>query len=228
MLSSRAPAHTARIITLISGLMIGCTLCAGAMTTSDQTEARVANAMQTLDRYNKTHSPVDLEAAIRGLLSSLNLTSIDPKNYIARRRTLVEGWARILHAIEQSYDPTFNPNNPDDLPERCVTPPREPDGRNAPSCSDPRDVHDPKARAEYIEALQKNDEKVRRVSYYHDLHNIDDEAMASLEMQLRAFSAVKAPPDSLVLDNILQEAGINNSRRTEIDGWLRAPTTQER
>jgi hypothetical protein len=190
-----------------------------------QLDMRTVSAMQALQRYSSSHSFSDLRSAISTMQTAADIGSLTPTNFIAERRTLVHGWALILKAIEQSYDPTFHPNNPSDVPNSCVVPPREPSGRQAPACADPEEVQDPKARADYISAIKANDLKRQRTNRYRQLFNIDEEAMSSLEMTLtllRKIAPEGATPDFPALDGILRQAGLSQSRREQIDRYFYA------
>ncbi|HTX59168.1 MAG TPA: hypothetical protein VMH02_05770, partial [Verrucomicrobiae bacterium] len=161
-----------------------------------------------------------LDDTIRTLTSAPDTATIKPKNIVSGRRTIVRAWAQVLRAIERSYDPTFNPNDPRNMPEECLIPPREPDGTQEPSCADPNDVRDPKARAAYTEAIRANDLKIERWNNYWSLKDRDDAAMTSLQMQLKLFREESAPPDFAALDRILRQAGLSDARRKEIDAMF--------
>lgn len=211
--------HQTKVLSLVVSLLIVASTAASATPVNDETEARVAVSLQDLQRFNGSRSLDDLNTTITSLLSAVNISQIRPANYVARRRTVVQAWAQVLEAIEKSYDPAFDPKNPNDVPAICLIPPREDDGRQMPSCADPRDVRDPKARAAYVAALKDNALRTRRANYYGRLRLLDEDAMSSLEANLRVFSTV-APRDSAALDEILLKAGLSNARRTQIDALL--------
>lgn len=191
--------------------------------TSTQLDTRTISAMQSLQRYGSSHSFEDLRSALYTMESAADIGSLTPSNFIVERRTLVRGWARILKAVEQSYDPTFDPSNANDLPNSCVVPPREPSGRQAPACADPSDVKDPQSRAQYIAAIRANDLRRQRTNRYRQLFNIDEAAMSSLEMALQLFNKVapdNASPDFAALDDILKQAGLGDARRQTLDAWI--------
>jgi hypothetical protein len=68
----------------------------------DATVARVTVAMQDLERFATTHSRDDLERSILHLGAAISEPELKPKDYVERRRAIVEAWSRILHAIETS------------------------------------------------------------------------------------------------------------------------------
>jgi hypothetical protein len=176
-----------------------------------QVQARVTTAMQALQTYPSTHAIVSLKVAIES-----------PADYVALRRTVVQGWAEILKAIEQSYDPAFDPSNPKDLPNTCVLP----DLGSVTSNVSPDQIPDPKARAAHEDALQANAVKRQRARQWHDVHMLDQEAMALLRGHLQTFAAAGAPSDYSALDAILHQAGISSSRRAKIDKMLIGPSPE--
>ncbi len=217
---------TLPFVVLAIALMVTCTSITSAQPTEDDTDARVAASMRDLQQFHATQSLDELHVAVSSLLSALPpISMIAPQNYIARRRTVVEAWARIFGTIEQFKDPTFDPNNPNNVPEVCVAPPREPNGVQLPSCVDPRGVQDPTARAEYIEAILANDLKAQRSNFQLRLRTIDDEAMLAIRQNLATFRGVS--PDFVALDAILREAGLTQERRSKIDAMIGAPTNDQ-
>jgi hypothetical protein len=96
-------------------------------------------------------------------------------------------------------------------------PPPERSGKQLPSCADPKDVQDAQARATYVAALKANALKAQRANYYHDLRNIDDQAMLALRLNLASFRNAGALTDTTALDGILQQVGLSAARRATID-----------
>jgi hypothetical protein len=190
---------------------------------SNQNAIRVADALRQLERFKTSHSFKDLEAAILTLQLAFEVRTFTPRNFVGQRRMLVWSWAQIFSAIQDSYDPKFNPNDPRQLPVLCLPPPPEPNGHQFASCVDPNEIQDPNVRSDYISELQVNAAKARRAAYYSDLSNLDDEAMASLEVKLKVLRKMAPegiPADSATLDRILQRAGLSEARRKELDPYF--------
>jgi hypothetical protein len=206
-----------RVAYLSLAFALACQMHAGAAQRPDQTDARVASDLQGLQRFSATHSLADLGSTVDVLSSAVDLPTIKRKDYIERRRAIVTAWSQVLRAIEQSYDPTFNPKDPNDLPALCLVPPPERSGKQLPSCADPKDVQDAQARAAYVAALKANALKAQRANYYHDLRNIDDQAMLALRLNLASFRNAGALTDTAALDGILQQVGLSAARRATID-----------
>ena len=213
-------AHSGRLVCLALGLSVACSAAAsGAAPKKDQTKARVASALQGLQRFYGSHSLEDLHATVDVLTSAVDMTTIKRKNLIARRRTVVQAWAQVLREVELSYDPSFDPSNPNDRPSTCLVPPREASGRQLPSCADPAEIVDPAARAAYVAALQANERKIARANHYQELRNIDDDAMLSLRLNLGSFHTITRA-DTAKLDGILRAAGLSDARRATIDAMF--------
>jgi len=184
-----------------------------------QIQTRVTTSMQELQTYNTTHSFPALKTAIETLFNAVDTRSVSPSDYVTFRRTVMQGWANILKAIEQSYDPTYDPNNPADRPNLCVLP-----HNGSVTCNiSPDQIQDPKERAKYAAALQANALKLQQSYHFHDVSVLDLLAMGALQMHLKGFAAAGAPSDYAALDGIFRQAGISSSRMVKIDAMLAAP-----
>jgi hypothetical protein len=195
----------------------------GAAATAGQTDAQIAVALQALQRYDSSGSLSDLTSAVSTMDGTVNLDALTPQNFVARRRALVQAWAQILKSIEQSYDPTYNPNDPSNIPQPCVTPPPDANGARLPGCSNPNAIQDPSARAKYLAAIEANKQVTQRWNNYWGLVKLDLRAMRVLQMSLQLLQSV-APDgegaDFTALDAIVQQAGISQARRAKIDGFF--------
>jgi len=186
---------------------------------SDQTETRVSAALNGLQTSYTDEAAPRLQNIVSDLTVAVNVRTIDPSNYIARRRLVVQAWARIFSALDKSYDSSFDVHDDRNAPGECLDPPREADGTQLPSCADPNDVKDPVARAKYLADIAANEQKIKRWNAYGHFNNIDLEAKLGLRMQLSAFRAV-ASPDAAYLDGLLRRAGLSDKRRKDIDAMF--------
>jgi hypothetical protein len=211
---------TMRMAGLVLLVALAGNMSIAAAQTVDRTDARTAVAIQSLERYRSTRSLADLGDAIRILTSALDTTYMKSSEYVSERRAIVRAWSMVLVAIERAYDPTFNPEDPRNIPETCVSPPVEADGSVQRPCTDPSAITDPKARAAYIAAIKANDLKIQRMRTYRDVHNLDEAAMLSLRMNLASFKAVRAQSDDAALEQILRQSGISEARRRKIEAML--------
>ncbi|HET6895038.1 MAG TPA: hypothetical protein VFH72_06615, partial [Candidatus Baltobacteraceae bacterium] len=162
--------------TILCLVLLGVTTNA---TVPNVTSARIDLSSQALVRFTSSHSMSDLRSAVDALDGTIDIGALTPGNFIGTRRTIVGAYARVLKAIEQSYDHTFDPSNIADLPEVCVKAPE-----NLPSCADPMGVKNAQARAAYLAAIQANALKAKRAARYQQLHNLDQGAMVGLSMSL--------------------------------------------
>ena len=108
----RPVAHGLGIACLIAGLISGTAVRAPAAPTTDALALHVANSSAALQRYRTTHALNDLRAATLEMESAVNLDAITPQTLVDQRRALVRGWALLLEAIDSSYDPTYDANDP--------------------------------------------------------------------------------------------------------------------
>jgi hypothetical protein len=188
-----------------------------------ESTSAVSSSFAALQQFKSSHSLADLKTAIAIMRASFKLSSFTSKTFISEKRALVWNWAQLLHVIEQSYDPTFNPDDRNDLPDVCVVPPVETNGTQLNCGVAPEDIKDPQARAKYIELLRANAAKAKRAFYYRDLSNIDEDARTTLEVKLellRRVAPAGIPRDSQALEQILTKAGLNSAARKEIEPYL--------
>jgi hypothetical protein len=202
------------MVFLVAVILIICTVAATAAPVKDETDVRVASSLQGLQRFYVSHSLKDLQATIDTLGSAVNIARTQRKQYVARRRSVVQAWAQVLRTIELSADPTFDPKNHSHV-EFCVTPPREANGQQLPPCANPNSIEDPQVRATYIAAINENVLKNERLTYQLRLRYLEDDAMLSLRLNLKDFRRV-APPDTTALDGILEQSGLSEIRRAKI------------
>jgi|GEM_PF-6116949 len=185
----------------------------------DQTETRVSAALNGLQESYTVETAPRLKSIISDLTAGVDVRTIDPPNYIARRRLVVRAWARIFSALDNSYDSSYDIHDRRNTVYICLVPPREADGKQLMSCADPNEVKDPVARATYLAEIAANRQNIRRRTTYSRFHNIDLEATLDLGTQLSAFRAV-APPDAAYLDGLLRSAGLSEKRRSAIDAMF--------
>lgn len=183
---------------------------------TDPVHLGVASALSKLQRYSTTNSLDDLRSAIYQMQSSLDIGTLTPSNFVADRRGLVSGWASILHAIEQAYDPKYNPNEH----PGCPVPPN-----GQLPCSDPSAIQDADARAKYAQKLADFQASLARSYHEAEIEKVDRLAMTSLGAQLnqmRSLAPDSVGPDYAALDQILRQADLSSTRRASIDAMFYA------
>jgi hypothetical protein len=196
---------------VISLAIAGSVTATAATPASDEVSAHVDGSSRALQIFARSHSLADLRSAVDEMEAAVNLHALKPDNFVAQRRTLVRGWAQLVKTIEQSYDPTYDPNDRNNRPISGLP--------------DPQSIPDPNGRAWAEAALAANSEKIRRASYYHDLLIIDMRAQTELKTSLDLFRKVEPDgtlPDFAALDGILRQAGLSTARRTKIDAMFYA------
>ncbi|HEY0396318.1 MAG TPA: hypothetical protein VGD01_17675 [Candidatus Elarobacter sp.] len=196
---------------VIGFLIAGSLTAEGATPMPDEVTAHANTSSRALQAFAHSRSFADLRLAVDEMEAAVNLHALKPETFVAQRRTLVRGWAQVLKAIEQSYDPAYDPNDRNNWPIRGLP--------------DPQTIPDPTERARVAAALAANSEKIRRASYYHDLSVIDLRAQTLLKTSLDLFRKVEpdgTPADFAALDGILQQAGLSSTRRTKIDAMFYA------
>jgi len=194
------------------------------------TVTRINLSSMAMARYASSHSLRDLQAAVDALSGTFVFSDLTPNNFIPTRRAIVQAFGPVLKAIEQSYEPNYNPNDRSNTPFFCPPPPAGlvPSGVSD-GCIDPNTIRDPNVRAQYVAAMHTNNLKKQRAGHYADVSNIDAQAMATLSASLELLNSVApegAGPDFSALDGILQRAGISSARRAQVDAMFYATPQQ--
>lgn len=203
-------------MTLTKAMCLGTLLIAGSVgaalgATPDEITVHVSSSSRAVQAFSSSHSLADLRTAVDEMVAAGNLHALKPDTFVAQRRTLVRGWGQVFKAIEDSYDPTYDPNDRNNWP--------------AWGLPDPQGVQDPKARAAAVAAITANQQKIKRASYYHDLNVIDLIAQNALKVQLNQFRKVEpdgTDADFAGLDGILQRSGLSHARRMKINAMFYA------
>lgn len=210
----RQPRRQTTAGTVLLSIAIWSLPCAAS---ADTMSAAVSGSRTHLKIYLNSHSLVDLQDAATSMQSALSLNQITAQNFIQERRTFVQGWANVLHSVENAYDPTFDPN----LHMHCPVPA----GGALQPCADPKYISDVGARAAYMAELNAYSQFLNKRQLYIRLEIIDRGAMNYLEGGLDLLRKVApdgTPSDFTALDAILQNAGLSTARRDAIDATFYA------
>jgi hypothetical protein len=164
-------------------------------------------ALDDLALYKKSRSFRDkilyLKDAVNHTQGSWIFHSLTPENYIPTRRLIVRMWAKVLRAIEDTYDPTYDPNDPKErgviysMPVGCC-------GIDA-------------------KAIEENNRKIARTNQWAEIRNVDLGAMGGLRMMLEALNTWSPPGignDDKALGKIIRDAGITPKRQVEVDAMF--------
>ena len=201
----------------LSLLCIGLIGVAGGPVMPGLTADHIRASSDALTRYGASHSINDLTAAIKALDGSIDPDTLTPGNFVATRRALVRADVNVLRVVDQSYDPTFNPLDPQNIQFLCVPPPPV---VGAHRCMNPDEIKDLAIRATYAASVNLNSEKVKRNIAFRQIAHLDDYATTMLDIILKFLNSI-APddvgPDCFALDHIVQQAGLSESKRNHID-----------
>jgi hypothetical protein len=157
------------------------------------------------------------------MLTAIDVPTLTVQDFTRQRRMIVEGWAKIIKATDESYDPSYDTNDLAERPLTCVIPPG-----GLPCGTDPKYISDPQARAQYTAQLQANEKHYKQATYYQQVHNLDLGAMSILNSTLDLFREVApegASSDYAALDAVLQQSGLSHARRQRIDAMFNATPT---
>lgn len=207
-----------RLRGVLAGILVSASLTfpASAQTGNgnggDQTEMRIAAALAGIQRFQSSHSVEDLRSTAHALYSAIDQRALRTGDVVGHRRSVVAGYAQVLAQIDALVDPTVDLTT---LPSRCVTPPREPSGRQLPACADPKDITDAATRAQYVAALDANATKLQRRNAQARVQLAIDETTGLLEIVLHRFHN-RAPSDAPALDEILRRYGLTDAQRSKI------------
>lgn len=191
-----AKRHCGKGLCLALGLNLFGMAPSGATPSTDLLATRVPKALQALQHYKSSHSLADIETAVDMLDGTIDIGTLTPQNFVGRRRTIVQAWAEALKVIEQSYDPTFDPNDPKNFFEvGCLPLTVEASERPPAIVCNAHDVQQLtlQERTAYAEALQANAAKHNRYNHYNQLVTLDLHAMSSLEASLDLLRDVSPP-----------------------------------
>lgn len=138
-------------------------------------------------------SPIDpdaLRAEADRLLGVVLPDSSDTVRYQAVRNETLLGWLGLLAAIDEAWDPDFDP---EDVPLLHVLPPPDAGGVRFPPGVDPSALKGASARAEYEESLNANNAKAERYAVQTKLRRLEESLMPRVVAFTKsAFSAKEA------------------------------------
>jgi hypothetical protein len=128
-----------------------------SQSTTEALDPAVAKSLADYDRSRMVQALQDATAA-----AAQHDGEIPPDPVTARTmaRSRLADWMAILSRIRRDLDPEFDPDHP---PEMNIVPPG-PYGNQYPPGVSPRDVKDPEMRHAYIEAIEKNRQRIKNFS----------------------------------------------------------------
>ena len=214
----------------VSVLLIFWVACASA-TAAFQNRDRVAaidRAVKIAQNFKVSKSLDDFRSAMSAMNSTFDTSSLNSTNFVERRREQVRGWSEIIAAIEGAYQPGYDPFAFQNRPVNCIRIPAHLFCRRV----DPSSIADAKARAEYVAALHANEAKEAREEQYRRIALLEDDATASLTLDLKIFGTLAkpgTPTDTSALDAIMRKSGLSGATRVLVEensGILPSPTPE--
>ncbi len=170
-------------------------------------------ARAVLLQYEKTRN-LELLRQAGEKLEGVDLFAVagSEKRAEARMQTAT-AWMAILSRIDAARDPRFNPDDP---PVTRVAPPKVPGGPAYLPGVDPKQVRDPKVRAEYERAIEENRQKAEIAQRHWELEAIDTEVTEGTMRFLKRFYT-SAPTDQRELRSLMERTGLSARRCKAID-----------
>lgn len=136
-----------------------------------------------------------------------------------RRAATLHSWLRLLRALDYHLDPGFDPRA---VPEKRVGPPPTSGGGALRPGADPASIEDPKARAEYEQAIADNRAKAERYRLQVHLHRLDERVTPRVEAFIRG-AYTQSALDQQELRAAMDQMVDAPHRRAELAKLLSAP-----
>jgi hypothetical protein len=139
-----------------------------------EAQARVKEFEVELEPERLREAYLDLENVI--------LIQADEQTRAQLRANALSLWLRVLQLLDRFLDPKFNP---DDVPLSGVQPPPTSKGVAYPPGADPALIDNPKARAEYEQAIAANRAKADHYRLQINLHRLNERIPPRAEAFIR-------------------------------------------
>ncbi len=140
------------------------------------------SARADMKAFEVEREPERLRAGYMALENVELAQEASPESRKALRATVLSLWLDLLHILECTLDPAFNP---DDLPENAVQPPPGAGGVLYPPGADPALIEDAMARAEYEKAIAANRTKADQYRLQINLRRLDERITPRAEAFIR-------------------------------------------
>lgn len=126
--------------------------------------------------------PERLRACYMALENVAPAQEASPESRVTVRAAALSLWLHLLQVLERTLDPRFNP---DDLPDNQVQPPPTTGGVRYPPGAAPALIDDPRARAEYEQAIAANRAKADQYRLQIQLRRLDEQITPRAEAFIR-------------------------------------------
>jgi len=196
----------------------------GVISIGDNTDLmtyQINQASALLAEFERTKSIDQLDSAFRAVerISPPGVDKAVPRP--VARRELAQTWLKLLAAMDQNLDPNFDVNDPKNFPLQNMAPDGL-EGMKYPSGVRPEDIKEPEVRANFEEALKKNEEKRVRLTFQIGLRNVDQLANIAVERFLRD-NYTTSKKDQSELEGLMKQAKLSPARVQKIKALFESP-----
>jgi hypothetical protein len=176
-------------------------------------------AQERAQGFEDTLEPELLSQAYLALENVILGEEDDPKIRGQLRVEALDLWLHLLQFLDHYLDPKFNP---DDVPELLVQPPPTSGEVVLRPGADPALIDDPKARAQYEQAIAANKAKTARYGLQTKLRRLDVRITPRAEAFIRN-SYTSAPSDQAELKTAIDKWITNPQRKANLVKLLTPP-----
>ena len=181
---------------------------------SDLMTNQINRATGLLTEFKKNKSIDQLESALRAVekISPPGIDKTVPRS--VARHEQARMWLSLLATIDQNIDPSFDVNDAKNWAALNLVP-ETPEGVHYPSGVDPKEIKDPKTRAQYESAIKQNEAKKARLNFQIGLRNINE--LAGLDVG-RFFPSyyTSSNEDKSELENLMHQAKLSPARTQKL------------
>jgi len=185
-----------------------------------EVEAQIIEAILRFESTEDTGAALDASLLLKSSDPTVGRT-VAERQRLRERHTLL--WTRLLSAITDRRDPTFDPNDPNSVPAL-----REVLDEDYPVPEDPDEVYvaspythpDPRARERFAARVAAAAERNRRLNRQFKLYKLDRQVTEMAEEYFTT-AFVRSPQSVRTVEACTAQA--SPSRRDQIRGWV-SPT----
>lgn len=163
-------------------------------------------------QFEDNPDPEFLKQAYQALENVLLLEEDDPDMRRQLRTDSLLLWLGLIALLDEHLDPDFNP---DDVPQLSVQPPPTKEGMIYPPGADPALIDDPKARADYKQAINENQAKTNHYTFQVKLQRLDERITPRAKNFIRNFYT-PAAADQEELNKAVNDVIKNAQRKSSV------------
>ena len=200
---------------LVSGIAPACSAPAPAGFNPPRGTAMttpIDDARELLLQYEKSHDPLLLQRAGEKLESVDLLPVQGSDERTAARLQTLQAWLAILVRVDLAKDPSFTGDDP---PATKVSPPTTPGGPAYLPGVDPKQVRDPKVRADYERAIEQNRQKAAQSQRQWQWKALDIEVSEGAARFVKRYYSA-SPPDQQELRAEMEKTALSKERQRKL------------